>query len=224
MNASRASAMSERAIADRIASRYGTRRHRGYVRGKLRWDPVVAAVAPLFAGSPRALLDIGCGFGLLGQYLRECGIDVPYRGIDVDAAKIDAARAAAGTGDLDLELSVGSVDALPSFSGDVALLDVLHYLPRVEQQRALADAASRVAAEGVLAIRNVLRDRSWRFRATVVEERVARTLGWMRCATGHFPSRDEIESPLRSAGFEIRAVPLWGRTPFNSWLIVARRA
>jgi 2-polyprenyl-3-methyl-5-hydroxy-6-metoxy-1,4-benzoquinol methylase len=224
VNTRPAIAVDRRAIADRIASRYGTRRHRGYVRGKLRWDPVFAAVAPLFAGSPRALLDIGCGFGLLGQYLRECGVDAPYRGIDVDAAKIDAARAAAKAGNLDLELSVGSVDALPSFSGDVALLDVLHYLPRAEQQHAIADAASRVAAGGLLVIRNVLRDRSWRFRATVIEEHISRTLGWMRCETGHFPSREEIESPLNSAGFEVRAAPLWGRTPFNSWLIVARRA
>jgi hypothetical protein len=74
----------------------------------------------------------------------------------------------------------------------------------------------------MLVIRNVLRDRSWRFRATVLEERFSRALGWMRCATGHFPARDEIESPLREAGFDVRVKPLWGRTPFNSWLIVAR--
>jgi 2-polyprenyl-3-methyl-5-hydroxy-6-metoxy-1,4-benzoquinol methylase len=222
MNARPASATAEREIADRVASRYGTRRHRSYVRGKLRWDPVFAAVAPLL-DSPRALLDIGCGLGLLGQYLRECGIDKSYRGIDVDAAKIEAARAAAQAGDLDLDLSAGSVDALPVFSGDVALLDVLHYLPRAEQQRALADAASRVARGGVLVIRNVLRDRNWRFRATVIEERFSRALGWMRCRTGHFPERGEIESPLRAAGFDVRVTPLWGRTPFNSWLFIARR-
>ncbi|HVT33906.1 MAG TPA: class I SAM-dependent methyltransferase [Rhodanobacteraceae bacterium] len=223
MNAIPAGATSERAIAERIAARYDTRKHRGYVRGKVRWDPVFAAVAPLLAGSPRALLDIGCGLGLLGQYLRERGVETPYRGIDVDAAKIEAARAAARAGKLDLALSVGSVDALPPFSGDVALLDVLHYLPFAQQQRALVDAAARVATGGTLVIRNVVRDRSWRFRATVIEERVARTLGWMRCATGHFPDREEIESPLRSSGLDIDATPLWGRTPFNSWLFVARR-
>jgi 2-polyprenyl-3-methyl-5-hydroxy-6-metoxy-1,4-benzoquinol methylase len=215
--------MSERAIADRIASRFGLRQHRGYVRGKVRWDPVYATVAPLLAESPRPLLDIGCGLGLLGQYLRERGIGKPYRGLDVDAAKIDAGRDAARAGGLDLELSVGSLDALPSFSGDVTLLDVLHYLPTGQQQRAIDDAASRVASGGMLVIRNVVRDPGWRFRATVMEERLARTVGWMRCATGHFPERGEIESPLRAAGFEVRSSPLWGRTPFNSWLFVARR-
>ena len=139
----------------------------------------LAAVAPLLGDSPRPLLDIGCGLGLLGQYLRECGIDNPYRGIDVDAAKIEIARAASRAGGLDLDLAAGSVDALPPFSGDVALLDVLHYLPSAEQQRALADAASRVGKGGMLVIRNVLRDRSWRFRATVLEERFSRALGWM---------------------------------------------
>jgi len=75
----------------------------------------------------------------------------------------------------------------------------------------------------VLVIRNVLRDDSWRYRLTVAEERFAAALGWMRFATGHFPRREDIESPLASLGFDVRVEPLWGATPFNSYLIVARR-
>ena len=194
-----------------------------YVRGKLRWDPVFAAVAPLLVDSPRALLDIGCGFGLLGQYLRERGFRAPYRGLDLDAAKIDEARGAAQSGDLDIEFVAGSAAALPEFSGDVALFDVLHYLSADAQQRVLADVAKRVPRGGLLLIRNVLREASWRFRVTVAEEFLARSIGWMRCPAGHFPERDEILSPLRTLGFETEATPLWGRTPFNSYLFVARR-
>ena len=215
------SAGTDPALVDRIASRYRLRRHRSYVRGKLRWDPAFAAVAPLILDSSHALLDIGCGLGLLGQYLRERGFRAPYRGIDLDARKIGEAQAAADG--LDLELTAGSATAPPPFDGDVALIDVLHYLPADAQQRVLAEAIARVPARGLVLIRNVIRESNWRFRATVAEERVSRAFGWMRCETGHFPTREEIESPLRAAGFAIDSAPLWGRTPFNSWLIVARR-
>ncbi|HEV7490216.1 MAG TPA: class I SAM-dependent methyltransferase, partial [Rhodanobacteraceae bacterium] len=72
------------AIIARISARYRLQPHRSYARGKLRWDPIFAAAASLFAESRHALLDIGCGLGLLGQYLRECGCSAPYRGIDLD--------------------------------------------------------------------------------------------------------------------------------------------
>jgi len=208
---------------ERIAGRYRTWRHRRYVRGKLKWDPMFEAALPLFADSTRPLLDIGCGLGLLGQYLHESGRRAPYLGVDADGAKIDEARGAALAGALDIDFATVDAASLPQFSGDVALIDVLHYLPEPQQQQALANAAARVAPGGQLVIRNVLRDASWRFRVTVAEERFAAALGWMRFATGHFPRREDIEAPLAARGFDVRVEPLWGRTPFNSYLIVARR-
>jgi len=207
----------------RIVARYRHWRHRRYVRGKLKWDPLFEAIAPLLADSSRPLLDIGCGLGLLGQYLRERGARMPYLGVDPDGAKIEEARAAAMAGALDIDFATLDASSLPAFGGDVALIDVLHYLPADLQRQALANAAARVVPGGLLVIRNVLRDDSWRYRLTVAEERFAAALGWMRFATGHFPRREDIESPLASLGFDVRVEPLWGATPFNSYLIVARR-
>jgi 2-polyprenyl-3-methyl-5-hydroxy-6-metoxy-1,4-benzoquinol methylase len=198
-------AASDAATAARIAARYRRWRHRRYVRGKLLWDPLFAAAAPLFAGSTRPLLDIGCGLGLLGQYLRETGFRAPYSGIDPDDAKIEEARAAAAAGALDVAFAIGSAASLPAFRGDVVLIDVLHYMPVDAQRQAIALAAARVEPDGVLVIRNVLRAASWRF------------------PTGHYPRREDIEAPLRAIGFDVSVAPLWGRTPFNSWLFVARR-
>jgi 2-polyprenyl-3-methyl-5-hydroxy-6-metoxy-1,4-benzoquinol methylase len=216
-------APAQREIAARIAARYKWPSHRSYIRGKLRWDPLFAAIVPLLVDSPRALLDIGCGLGLLGQYLRERGAHAPYRGLDLDARKIEEAREASRRADFDLAFEHASAEALPEFSGDVTLFDVLHYLPSDAQHRVLAAAAARIADGGVLLIRNVLREDSWRFRVTVAEERIARLLGWMRTPPSHFPLREEIEDPLRAMGFAVQTEPLWGRTPFNSYLITARR-
>jgi len=212
------------AIAARIASRYRLRGHRSYVRGKLRWDPLFAAVAPLFVDSQAALLDIGCGLGLLGQYLRERGFRAAYHGLDLDERKIGEARLAASGDGLDLKFANASANELPEFRGDVALLDVLHYMPADVQRRVIAEAAARVSDDGKLVIRNVLRDRNWRFRMTVAEERMSKLLGWMCTPVGYFPRREDIEAPLKEAGFVARVEPLWGSTPFNSYLFVARRA
>ena len=209
------------AIIARIASRYRLQQHRSYARGKLRWDPLFPAIAPLLADSSRGLLDVGCGFGIFGQYLRECGFRARYCGVDLDEKKIAEARGASDG--LDLEFVIGSATSLPHFSGDVSMFDVLHYLSADQQQVALAQAAACVPPGGLIIIRNVLREPGWRFRATILEERLLRALRWMRYPVTHYPEREEIEAPLRAAGFVTRVRPLWGRTPFNSYLFLARR-
>lgn len=215
----------ERAIARRIGARYRRRWHRDYASSKLRFDPVFAATADLVAGSDEALLDIGCGLGLLGQYLRERGFRGHYLGVDFDAAKIDEAARAAQSVDPGLAFEAGDARrGIPAFSGHVALLDVLHYLGQDDQQALLREVAARVAPGSMLVLRNVLRAPGWRFRLTVLEERFLYASRWMRTPARHFPERAEIETPLREAGLEVDVKPLWGDTPFNSFLIVARRA
>ncbi len=213
----------DRAIAQRIAARFKRPWHRDYARNKLRFDPAYATVAALLGDNDVPLLDIGCGLGLLGFHLREHGYRAGYRGVDFDTAKIAEARRIAADLDDDLLFDDGDANALPSFSGNVVLLDVLHYLPATQQQRLLREAAARVSPGAFLAIRNVLRERGWRFPATIVEEHFLYAIRWMRSPARHYPERAEIETPLLAAGLEVDVRPLWGRTPFNSFLIVARR-
>lgn len=63
---------------------------RFHVRNRLRLCPH-EAMMPLFP-SAGSVLDIGCGFGLLGWYLREVRPGVRYYGSDIDAHKIELAR------------------------------------------------------------------------------------------------------------------------------------
>ncbi len=216
----------QRATAQRIAARFRAPRYRRYAGPKLRLDPVYAAAARVVAASgyAHALLDIGCGIGLLGLYLHERGFRGGYRGLDVDADKIAAAREAArDCGDALRFEDADATAALPAFSGHVALLDVLHYLDAERQAGLLDEASRRVAPGAALIVRNVLREPNWRFRATVAEEWAMHAVGWMRSRARHFPAREDIEAPLRAAGFAVDVRPLWGRTPFNSFAIVARR-
>lgn len=207
----------------RIFSKFKDRGKRRYVRGKLWIDPVYQGAVPVFAGSPHPLLDIGCGMGLLGMYLAAHGHRPEYLGVDSDPRKIASARAFATDGHPHMSFLQTDAGNLPDFSGDVALLDALHYMPADLQQRVLAAAAERVAPGGVLMVRNCLKDSSWRYWATVIEEKFLKWSRWMQVGAQHYPTREEIVQPLQQHGLQVSVEPLWGFTPYNSYQILARR-
>ncbi|MFZ4775721.1 MAG: class I SAM-dependent methyltransferase [Terrimicrobiaceae bacterium] len=195
----------------------------GYAKGKIKWDPAYAAVAGLLRDSKLPLLDIGCGVGLLSAYLREAGCSQPILGIEPDAAKIQIALAkVAGAYPL-LEFQTGSALMLPDFSGDIVMLDVLHYMTPAEQASVLKAVAGRIAPGGRALIRTTFRDSSWRYFATLVEEAFVRGSGWIRGGRCHFPLRRAIENIFQDQGLPLTISPMWGKTPFNSYLIEIRR-
>jgi 2-polyprenyl-3-methyl-5-hydroxy-6-metoxy-1,4-benzoquinol methylase len=209
----------------RIAEHYEHWLQRRYVQGKLASDPVYAATAELIADRPLPLLDIGCGIGLLGQYLHAQGCMPQYLGVDHDPRKIEAGRRALSRAGLEpwLQLRCADGTTAQSVQGHVALLDVLHYLPE-ERQRAMLDhAIHQLAPGGMLIVRNVLREPNWRYQATRVAEFFLRISGWMRTGAQHYPSADELRAPLEAAGLQVTIRPLHGHLPYNNYLLVAQR-
>ncbi len=194
----------------------------GYAKGKIKWDPAYAAVAELLRSSSRPLLDIGCGVGLLSAYLREAGCRQPILGIEPDSKKIQTAVGnVAGAYPL-LEFQAGTALNLPAFSGDIVMLDVLHYMDDADQALVLEAIASRIAPGGCALIRTTFRDSSWRYFATLAEEAFVRGSGWIRGGRCHFPTRRLIEEAFESHAFTLTIRPMWGKTPFNSYLIEVR--
>lgn len=201
----------------------GHHRLYGYAKGKIAWDPAYEAVAVRLKDSQRPLLDIGCGVGLLAAHLRESGCEQPILGIEPDASKVELARRKVADYYHDLEFRVGSAENLPAFSGDVVMLDVLHYMAPEIQQAVLGSVAECLAPGDRALIRTTFRDGSWRYRATIWEEAFVRLSGWIRGGRCLFPTREEVSRPFLARGWEVRVEPMWGRTPFNSHLIEVRR-
>lgn len=219
-----AAAPLDRAGIRAIAQRYTGRYRQGYARGKLGGDPAYAAVAGLLATAPAwPLLDIGCGVGLLGQYLHACGRLHGYLGIDLDRRRIAAGQAAGAALIPPLQLRPGEASQLPAFHGHVAMLDMLHYLPAAAQATLLHEAGRRLAPGGLLIVRNVLRQANWRFHVTRLEEGFLRLTRQMQASVRHYPSAGEVKQPLQALGLAVTMRPLYGRTPFNSHLFVAQR-
>ena len=211
-------------IAAKVSQFFRTRWLQGYARGKLKSDPVYRASYDRIGTSDLPLLDVGCGMGLHAFYLRERGYTAPVLGLDVDERKIVDGQQAIGKGGYrDIVLEIGNGAALPEFSGHVSMLDVLHYFPAEQQRSVLSSMAERVPPGGWCIIRTTPRDDTWRFRVTQMEELFARCISWMACPAIAFPTLESVREQFPSDRFDHDVRPLWGRTPFNSWLLAFRR-
>jgi O-methyltransferase involved in polyketide biosynthesis len=113
--------------------------------------------------------------------------------------------------------------ARQAIRGHVALLDVLHYLPRDGQHALLDNAIAHLAPGGLLVIRNVLRERTWRYAFTRVSEFFLSASGWMRVGAQHYPSAEELRAQLEEAGLTVSIRSLHGKTLFDCYLLVAEQ-
>ena len=224
MESRRENASQHESACARVAVQFRSRWLRNYVRTKLRTDQVYSAAYDLLGGSAEPILDVGCGVGLLGFYLRERACRQPILGLDLDARKIGYGSTIAARGYSDIELRFQDAEApLPDFRGNVALFDVLHYLTPRAQTVLLSRVAERVAPGGLLLVRDSLREKRVRYWLTCLAERFAQTISWNAAGPLHFPSRARIDAAFESADFDRESRPLWGASPFNNYLFVFRR-
>lgn len=214
----------DRELGQRIASHFPFRQARSrYIRAKIASDPAYPAVAAALAGSDLPVWDGGCGLGLLAFYLRERGFDVPHLGVDLDAEKVAVGAEVARLHYPGVILETGSITDPPTgFDGHAVVLDVLHYLSPSERAQTLRKIQRLVATPGARClIRFTARDRSWRYLVTLAEEFAIRGVGWIRGGRLCFPTIAELAGAFPEAEWRISVRPLWGRTPFNSYLLEA---
>lgn len=212
-------------IAGRISSYCGGLWLPHYTSCKLRTDPLYDGVYHELKGSGLPLLDIGCGLGILAMYLRERGWRNAVRGFDFDASKIKGGRIMLTSGVYEgISLSQGDARrGLPEHSGNVAILDMLQFFDDVEKATLLKSAAARVAPGGMLIVRSCLFEKNLRFYTTLIGDMFAKLTFWMKAAPIHYATAEFFLSALEAEGLEVEIRPFWGKTPFNNYLILAKR-
>jgi 2-polyprenyl-3-methyl-5-hydroxy-6-metoxy-1,4-benzoquinol methylase len=219
-------AATRKAIALRISRHFTTKFDREWVKWKLLADPLFATLVPWLREPQLPVLDVGCGRGLLGFYLRECGVNADYVGIDFDALKIQPAQAVAANYAPPPQYHLLDARQIwPDARGHVCLLDVLHYLPATEQAALLKQCAAHVSPGGSLIVRSGIRDTSWRYRFTAGTDKVMASLGLMKSPPLHYPTLEELDGVLRSAGLEMETTHAPDKgSMFNNYLRVYRRS
>ncbi|MEP6808729.1 MAG: class I SAM-dependent methyltransferase [Chthoniobacterales bacterium] len=208
----------------RVATHFSPRWLRHYASSKLRSDPVFAAAFELLRETSDPLLDVGCGVGLLPFYLRERGFREQIQGLDIDGPKVRCGSAIARENYHEIELCEQDVaTAVLAFRGNVAVFDLLHYLPPAVQQGLLVRLAAFVPVGGLFLIRESVREPSARFLMTYAGEIFAQAVSWNVGAPLHFPAPASLQTAFPETEWTRAQQSAWGRTPFNNRLFVFRR-
>lgn len=194
-----ASARDERAALRRAAQALTVpeRAHLQVRLASVPWDHVLRAFE-----REGALVDFGCGPGLLAHLLARAGFRGRYVGLDSDPRKIDRARRwLAGAGDRRFE--VGSVEGAPeSAFSQAALVDVLYLVPPPERAVFVGRAARSLAPGGLLAGLTSGGGPRWKRSVDAVQERLAVGLGITRGGAVALCDGAEIAELFRGAGLE----------------------
>jgi SAM-dependent methyltransferase len=210
-----------------------------FARGKLRWDPVFHHLIGRGLVAPRVrVLDIGCGQGLLASLLiaataqarnggwpadwAEAPTDARVTGIEVVPRDVSRAREALGK---DADIVCGDMRHVAFPKADiVVLLDVLHYLSRVEQDDVLERVRMALADGGRLLLR-VGDAASWPgFAASQWVDRLVALGRGRRAAPQRGRPYAEWRSRLLELGFEVSSLPMHRGTPFANILFVGNVA
>lgn len=217
-------------LAEHAARRYrpAGRFTEGFVRGKLRHDPVYSHLIsnPNWLPQSGLILDLGCGRGILLSLLSEVRkralttlYDVRLCGLDLRTKDIAAARRALGD-EAEIKLADVRSAALPA-PGAVVLLDLLLYLRAEEQETLLKRIADSLPAGGTLVMREADAASGLSFRATRTAERLCALARGQFSQRYHYRSETEWRDLLEGLGFTVETAPMSKGTPFANVLFIA---
>lgn len=176
-----------------------------------------------------AILDLGCGHGLVANLLALGSAGRRVRGIDIDAEKVAAARRTVGDR-ANIRFDVADATALPAgpdaVDGPYAAItvaDVFYLIPPDKQRELIATCYRLLAPGGVFLWKSQVRRPRWKYAITRGQEWLMTHLGPTQGHGLYFLDTDESLAALREAGFGAVALPLRSWRPYTDVLFIAHR-
>jgi SAM-dependent methyltransferase len=192
---------------------------RAYIALKLAWDPLFDVACEHIRHQNQQVLDIGCGFGLLGMTMRKSTLPLRYRGIDTDIGKLNINKEAVryfGFSEVGFEANDATNTQIPE-GVTVCLFDVLHCLDRSSQDQMLNRVADAAANGSMVLIRTKFQCTSWRYIFTL-------TAKLLRLATLsmpiHFPSRVKLLELFEKRGLQVDVLTLKNDSLWGQFIII----
>ena len=173
------------------------------------------------------VLEVGCGHGLLSNYLALQSAEREVLGVDVDAPKIAAANAAAGRGGHAdrCRFEVTAPGDLPDGPwACVAIVDVLYLLAADVQRGLLRSCAGRLGPGGVLVVKEMAPRPRWKAAWNRAQETLAvRLLGITEGEGGFtFVPPEQLAAWMADDGLAAEHRPLHRGYPHPHHLVVGR--
>jgi 2-polyprenyl-3-methyl-5-hydroxy-6-metoxy-1,4-benzoquinol methylase len=180
-------------------------------------------LARLERHAPRsgAILDLGCGHGLVANLLALGSPARDVTGIDLDAQKIAAASRTIGQR---TNIHYEVADATTYRGGPyaaIATADVFYLIPPAEQRRLIAACYAMLEPGGLFLWKSQVRRPRWKYAITWGQEWLMTRLGPTTGYGLHFLDTDESLAALEAAGFHAIALPLRSWRPYTDVLFLS---
>jgi 1-acyl-sn-glycerol-3-phosphate acyltransferase len=141
-----------------------------YVRIKWKLEKANFAFYDKLIGDRKIIYDFGCGYGYLSHYLYYRNSDRVIKGIDYDEEKVEIAEHAI-VNKRDLSFESKDIRQVDIQQCDVLFLnDVLHYIPKSDQDILLSRVISKLNPNGILLIRDGLKGNERNYKMTKLTE------------------------------------------------------
>jgi 2-polyprenyl-3-methyl-5-hydroxy-6-metoxy-1,4-benzoquinol methylase len=168
------------------------------------------------------ILDVGCGFGLFAAYFGQTHPRRSIVGVDPSERRIALARGVASSlGLTDHSFVVGDVRTAPlegPFDA-VYVLDVMHHLPREDQQHVLERLRALLVPGGMLLVKDITTEPRFGLLFTEALDRLM--VGWREpLAYRHHREWGEM---LTGLGFKVRMVRVPDVLPYPHVVIAAKK-
>jgi 2-polyprenyl-3-methyl-5-hydroxy-6-metoxy-1,4-benzoquinol methylase len=164
------------------------------------------SVMDLLLPAEGTILDVGCGFGLFAAYFAQTQPRRRLIGIDTNARRIATARTVmARLGQTGHEFITGdarSVGGLTRAFSGIYVLDVMHHVPREDQEPLLASLHDLLEPGGVLVLKDITTEPRFGLKFTEALDRVM--VGWNEPLA--YRHHDEWGQALSRLGMRTRAV------------------
>lgn len=172
------------------------------------------------------VLDVGCGHGLLALHLAAGSAHREVVGVDIDEAKIAAARRAATAAPSLSNLTFASADDLATIGGPfdaITVVDVLYLLTAQHQETLVRTLAGRLAPGGRLLVKEMAPTPRWKHRWMHGEEVLATRVARITASTDgvlHHTAPEDIRRWMTTEGLTVADRPLDRRRPYPHHLVL----
>jgi SAM-dependent methyltransferase len=171
---------------------------RMFARFKMKFDPMFPKLAGFIKGGG-TVLDIGCGYGVQGVWLKTLIPGIRICALDPDRERIRIARRVLDAEDVVHVSTAQEFKAYPQTIDTALMLDMIHYIPDEDIKKVLGDIKLRLTNNGRLILRVTIPSEKkvpWERWLEIIRNRVAKNTIWLR-------SKDDVSSLLKDAGYKL---------------------